>query len=55
MTIDDLTALLMMLPADAGIVSWELCHEGYGSYTLTTVVHFVVPPGQPAPSVRALP
>lgn len=58
MTIDinDLTALLWMLPADAVVTSWELSHDGFGGYELATVVHFAVPPGQPAPSMpRALP
>lgn len=55
MTIEDLIALLWRLPGNAGMVSWELCHEGYGHYTLTAVVCFTLEPGQSVPSVpRAL-
>ncbi len=56
MTIEDLIALLWRLPGNAGMVSWELCHEGGGGYTLTTVVHFTLEPGQSVPTMpRALP
>ena len=48
-SIEDLVAFLRMLPADAGLFSWELHDEGYGCYTLDTTVMFTVPDGRPPP------
>jgi hypothetical protein len=54
-TITDLIRFLRMLPADAGLINWELTDEGSGAYTLTTTVIFAVPPGARPPAPSRLP
>lgn len=48
-TVDDLVDFLELLPDDAGMIAWELTHNGCACYTLTTSVIFTVPSGQPPP------